>query len=277
MNATCTHTHRHLLAKQDMSPEELRIFREFARRWELETAPLVDDIQAAIEGNRLSLGDGRDLEAQLRSVVSNYQADIDTALVEVGEDGIRAGRELASRRFALDISFETIPEHAIEELEEWAVTASQSVSDEMAQNMRNYLRGAYEEGLSIDDIAEEFGSEFVEDRLHGTHEEQIARDVVQGTSNQGNHTAFEEADVFAEQWNTALDGRQRESHGAADGQIVGLENTFIVGGHELRYPHDPLGPVEEVTNCRCNLLPLWRDDLTRAQRATIESGGRIGG
>lgn len=276
MRSTHVHPHRHLLTKQEMSPEERRIFGEFIRRWELETDPLVDELQQAIASNRLPLGDGRDLEAQLRTMVRNHQQDIELVFREVGEDGIQVGRELASRRFALDISLDVVPEGAINELDDWAVTISESVSDEMAQNMRNYLRGAFEEGRSIDEIATDFADEFVEQRLHGTHEEQIARDIVQGTTNQGNHTAFEEAGVFAEQWNTELDGRQRESHDEADGQIVGIDHTFLVGGVELRFPHDPNGPVEEITNCRCNALPLWRDDLTRAQVATIENGNRIG-
>ena len=258
-----------------MSPEEARVFREFMRRWELETTPLADDIEAAIRAGDLDLHSGSGLEAQIRSMVGEYTTDIDVSIVDIGEDGIQAGRELAARRFALDISLDTVPEWAIEELDEWAVTVSEGVSDTMAEEMRNYLRGAYEDGLSIDEIAEEFGSEYVENRLHGTHEEQIARDIVQGTSNQGNHSAFEDADVFAEEWNTAIDGREREDHAAADGQIVGLENTFLVGGEELRFPHDPNGSIANTTNCRCNALPLWREDLTDEEEAQIDAGQRL--
>ena len=274
MSAACRHFHTGV-HKQGMSPEEGRVFREFQRRWELETTPLADDIASAIRSGELDLHSGSALEAQIRSMVGEYTTDIDVSIVDIGEDGIQAGRELAARRFALDISFENVPQHAIDELEEWAVTVSESISNTMAEEMRNYLRGAYEDGLSIDEIAEEFGSEFVEKRLHGTHEEQIARDVVQGTSNQGNHTAFEEADVFAEQWNAALDGREREAHEAADGQIVGIGNTFLVGGEQLRYPHDPEGSVGNTTNCRCNVLPLWREDLSDEEEAQIEAGQRL--
>lgn len=267
---------KRVLAKQDMSPEEARVFREFTRRWELETTPLADDIADMIASGELHLESADALQAQLRGTIGGYQGDFEVAITDVGEDGIQAGRALAERRFALDISLETVPEWAIEELDEWAVTVSEGVSNTMAEEMRNYLRGAYEDGLSIDEIAEEFGSEFVSNRLHGTHEEQIARDIVQGTSNQGNHSAFEDADVFAEEWNTAIDGRERDDHAAADGQVVALETAFMVGGEELRFPHDPQGSIANTTNCRCNLLPRWRDEFTADEISTLENGGRLG-
>jgi len=56
---------------------------------------------------------------------------------------------------------------------------------------------------------------------------------------------------LSRQWLTAIDGRERASHGAANRQTVDPGEPFIVGGHECQYPHDPDLPVEEVANCRC--------------------------
>ncbi len=43
----------------------------------------------------------------------------------------------------------------------------------------------------------------------------------------------------------------RETHEAAEGQRVPVGSPFIVGGFELRFPGDPLGPPQEVIQCRC--------------------------
>ena len=53
------------------------------------------------------------------------------------------------------------------------------------------------------------------------------------------------------QWAASGGDRTRETHAAADGQIVGMQEPFTVGGAELMYPGDPSGPAEEVINCRC--------------------------
>jgi uncharacterized protein with gpF-like domain len=53
------------------------------------------------------------------------------------------------------------------------------------------------------------------------------------------------------QWAASRGDRTRETHAEADGQIVGMNEPFIVGGYELMYPGDPNGPAEEVINCRC--------------------------
>lgn len=60
-------------------------------------------------------------------------------------------------------------------------------------------------------------------------------------------------------WVTMHDDRVRDTHRAADGQTVGLDEEFTVGGASLRYPGDRLGPASEVINCRCIIVGVrWR-------------------
>ena len=53
------------------------------------------------------------------------------------------------------------------------------------------------------------------------------------------------------EWVAAQGERTREDHSAANGQIVSMNQPFIVGGEELMYPGDPNGSAENVINCRC--------------------------
>lgn len=50
-------------------------------------------------------------------------------------------------------------------------------------------------------------------------------------------------------WVASMDGRTRDSHFAADGQRIEMDEQFTVGGAQLRYPGDPQGPAREVINC----------------------------
>lgn len=57
-------------------------------------------------------------------------------------------------------------------------------------------------------------------------------------------------------WVTVIDGKQRATHLAANGQEVLRDEAFVVGGERLRYPADPkLGAsIGNIVNCRCNAL-----------------------
>jgi len=52
-------------------------------------------------------------------------------------------------------------------------------------------------------------------------------------------------------WDATGDRRTRFAHALADGQSVGLNDAFEVGGRRMMYPGDPLGGPENVINCRC--------------------------
>lgn len=61
-------------------------------------------------------------------------------------------------------------------------------------------------------------------------------------------------------WVCTTDARTRDTHFAADGQRVNLDEPFLVGGHRLRYPGDPAGPARETVNCRCTTIALAADE-----------------
>nr|WP_226895704.1 phage portal protein [Luteolibacter marinus] len=62
---------------------------------------------------------------------------------------------------------------------------------------------------------------------------------------------FRAAGVEWTKWLAAGDGRERDSHRAAHGQIREAGEPFDVGDAKLQFPGDPEGPPEEVINCRC--------------------------
>lgn len=83
----------------------------------------------------------------------------------------------------------------------------------------------------------------------------IARTETLGALNAGRTDAFaalaesEPETVFERIWLATDDKRTRETHEVADGQRVPLGSPFLVGGFDLRFPGDPLGPPQEVIQC----------------------------
>lgn len=57
------------------------------------------------------------------------------------------------------------------------------------------------------------------------------------------------------EWNAILDNRTRESHRLADGQVVDIDENFIVDGEELMYPgDDSRASLKNTINCRCTAM-----------------------
>lgn len=80
----------------------------------------------------------------------------------------------------------------------------------------------------------------------------IARTETHGAANFGATSAAKETGLpLRKEWIAAEDDRTRPDHAAADGQIVGVDDAFDVGGASLMYPGDPSAPVEQIANCRC--------------------------
>lgn len=58
------------------------------------------------------------------------------------------------------------------------------------------------------------------------------------------------------QWQAIIDNRTRSSHVIADGQIVGINEMFSVGGYQAKNPRAENLPPEESMNCRCVAIYL---------------------
>lgn len=82
----------------------------------------------------------------------------------------------------------------------------------------------------------------------------IARTETHGAANFGSQEAAKESGLpLTREWISTADERTRQTHADADGQIVGMDTPFDIGGASIMYPGDPAGPAEEVINCRCGI------------------------
>jgi uncharacterized protein with gpF-like domain len=89
----------------------------------------------------------------------------------------------------------------------------------------------------------------------------IARTETHGAANFGATEAAKETGLdLRKEWISAEDARTRPDHSAANGQVVGRDEPFRVGGSSLAYPGDPSGAADQTINCRCAVGWVVVDD-----------------
>lgn len=265
-----------VLSKQQLGPEEQAALEQFMRRWNDVLSGPQRTLVEAVEAGDVPLSQLETIRAEVRPAFGNFTNDFETVYVAGTENGAQAGRAVAARQFGLDVAFDIVPERTLTELTAWAEEATEASMETMTDDVAHWLRSAHEQGLSIDDIAAGLNEDVFDDRLKDWQAERTARTATISSSNAGAHSAYEDASgVVGEEWLATNDDRTRDTHLAAGGQIAPVDGTFLVGGATARYPGDPQLPLKELVNCRCAVVPVFRQDLSDAEFATIDAGGRV--
>ena len=85
-----------------------------------------------------------------------------------------------------------------------------------------------------------------------------ARTAVTNAQNAGRMDSYVAATKMGiemeREWVSTLDARTRPEHAEADGQVVGVDEPFIVGGEKLMFPGDRSGSGWNIYNCRCTQI-----------------------
>ena len=121
------------------------------------------------------------------------------------------------------------------------------------KQVKQIIRQGIDEGLSERDT-----SRLLREQapiISASRAQTIARTETHAAANYAIQESFKTTGIEARrEWVSAEDERTREDHVAANEQIVGLNEPFIVGSDELMYPGDPSGSPEQVINCRCAVV-----------------------
>ena len=144
--------------------------------------------------------------------------------------------------------------------------------DDIAQ----ILARAQDDGASIPDVQKQFTGLFdryldgvlpedpefqwFTDRVPAYRTELIARTELTRSAGAGTDALFKEWNVQKKEWLATRDPRVRDTHAEADGQVVNMDEPFIVGGFQAMFPGDPALPLEESANCRCTELPAGLEE-----------------
>ena len=140
-----------------------------------------------------------------------------------------------------------------------------NMSDELRDRIRQEISvsvlggfNQYETAMRIDDI---MGTK----REGGFtwRAERIARTETNRAYSLANQMRLEQAGEIIpglkKQWVTGIN--PRDTHAAANGQVVDFDEPYSLGGYKVMEPHDPSLPPEEVCNCNCVSIPVVPEEV----------------
>jgi len=135
----------------------------------------------------------------------------------------------------------------------WALTNSELITATTMKQMRTLIKDGQTEGLGVDEIAKDIRAKIPS--ISNVRANTIARTETHSAAGYANESAAEATGLnLKKEWVAFIDGREREAHAEADGQVVSRDETFSVDGEELQYAGDPSGSAGNIINCRCVIL-----------------------
>lgn len=101
-----------------------------------------------------------------------------------------------------------------------------------------------------------------------------ARTAVTNAQNAGRQDSYVAAEKMGiemeREWVSSLDARTRPEHAEADGQVVGVDEPFIVGGEKLMFPGDRSGSGWNIYNCRCTQIAKVKNVPNATERRSSD-------
>ncbi len=128
------------------------------------------------------------------------------------------------------------------------------VDDTTKEHIKRAIERGREASASVAEIAREIRD--TSGTISNTRAHVISRTETHTSANVGAMSAAEAFDTkIQKEWVSSGDDRTRDEHREAEQQgPIDMDETFTVGGEQLRFPGDPEGSPENIINCRCAVV-----------------------
>ena len=187
--------------------------------------------------------------------------------------GVLTGAETQIQEHNLGLAFDMTASPITGWIENRSRWWANNINDGTEKKLFKVLADGRKAGLGTDEIAKNL-REFREFQTV-TRSERVARTEMTVAQGQGALESFDQAEIPWKRWFAAIDGRERDSHREASGQVRRRGELFEVGSDKMEAPGQGSQARENV-NCRCVLLPE-EEEPKEEPREEREEVGDIGG
>ena len=201
--------------------------------------------------------------ATIERRMERFYMEAGNRLFDVGAEAIKAyGVSIPRRKELTDDAVRRMQEY----LERVGAQKVTQISETTRQVIIKILQTVVEEGGAIDGAAQRLAEEIPEvSRRRG---QVISRTEIIPASNKAVDLGARQAGIpLDKEWISAQDNRTRRiprddfDHVDADGQVVDIDEPFVVTGEELMFPGDTSrgASAGNVIQCRCAHAPIPKD------------------
>jgi uncharacterized protein with gpF-like domain len=135
----------------------------------------------------------------------------------------------------------------------WTADKVTQISSTTREQIIRLIHAGELEGLGTREIAKSITERIPS--ISNVRANTIARTETHSAAGFANESAAEATGLnLKKEWVAFKDGREREAHADADGQVVNRDESFTVDGEQLQYAGDPSGSAGNIINCRCVVL-----------------------
>lgn len=187
-----------------------------------------------------------DIADEVEPVVAEMMEKLAAATISQFPLGPDAGRVLGK----IDLSSQV----------EQFIAVIKGIGPDTARRINEALSQGVGLGESVPELAERVDGIFA---MASRRAATIARTETNKAANAGLNQAaatIHETLPLTKSWLATGDDRTRDDHADADGQTVGFDEQFEVGGELADYPCDPNLSAEQVVCCRCTTTFAAADD-----------------
>ena len=213
-----------------------------------------------------------------------------TVFAEIGQQARRSysgsGRLVGTERFAADKIRTTLNAHYTAIIEEFGLRVLRDrkqetqferliqsyinstgasrvvgITNTTVQQLARIISAGESDGLGVDRIGRNI-FESMRGSFSRYRAATIARTETHNAASYANHAVNESLRIPnpKKRWVATADARTRQTHAAANGTEVDINEDFIIGGVPMSYTGDPRGGPANVINCRCVTLYIDPED-----------------
>jgi len=219
---------------------------------------------------KAELGSSRDFEGAIERTclkVLGKTADlaVKSGLAPAWLASMKQGFELAKEVLGGGIDFSLYNPKFNAWVDAVGLAKAKEINDTTRTALREKLASEVSEGVqsgeSMSKIAARIRSatDGVYENMSKSRSMVIARTETMSSVNAGQFEVYKGEGVSKKEWLATQDDRTRDAHASADGQVVGIDEPFSVGGEELQYPGDFGGSADNIIQCRCTVLPVLEE------------------
>jgi HK97 family phage portal protein len=223
-----------------------------------ETRRLMRDQREAVLArlNQRAAGDVLDDPFDLGDWIEVFRVALRPRLSRV----INAAGRAAASDLKVGYSFDIEAPGVQRAIDRQAQTFAKRVNETTWDRLKASLAEGYRQGEGADILAQRV-EQVMGDRIE-SDSLTIARTETTRAYNEGTRESWRQSGVVAgKRWISALDERTRETHIEAHGQVVGIDEWFMVGAGMGTSPGQ-IGLPEEDINCRCSMTAVLASDVT---------------